>query len=65
MQTEVITPPVILRQNGEVQLLDDVTSPALGAIEGSEYEEGRTKLLEGDVLLVYTDGVTEAFDKEK
>ena len=57
-------PPILLRQNREVQLIDDVTSPALGAIKDSEYVEGKTKLLEGDVLFMYTDGVTEAFDKE-
>jgi sigma-B regulation protein RsbU (phosphoserine phosphatase) len=34
--------------------------PALGLLEGAEYESGETALAPGDVLAVVTDGVTEA-----
>jgi phosphoserine phosphatase RsbU/P len=56
-------PPFILRRNNEVQLIDGTTSPALAAIDGSEYSEGKASLSEGDILFMYTDGVNEAFDK--
>ncbi len=56
-------PPIIVKQDGGVELIDDVTSPALGAIENSEYVVGKTNLSEGDLLFIYTDGVTEAFDE--
>jgi len=36
------------------------TGRALGVIESSEYSVGRAKLSSGDVLVLYTDGVTDA-----
>lgn len=52
---------LIARGSHGVSLLD-VGSPVLGVIEGAEYAEGRARLQAGDVLLMYTDGVTEARD---
>ena len=37
---------------------------ALGILEDSEYDEKEIKLSPGDLLLIYTDGVTEAMDAE-
>ena len=37
----------------------------LGIIDNSAFEEGRIQLASGDVLLLYTDGVTEAMNSEK
>jgi sigma-B regulation protein RsbU (phosphoserine phosphatase) len=36
--------------------------PVVGLLTGASYEEGRTTVRKGDVLLLYTDGVTEATD---
>ena len=57
-------PPVLLRKNNKIQFVEDAISPVLGAIEGCKYTEGKVDLIEDDVLFMYTDGVTEAFDKE-
>jgi sigma-B regulation protein RsbU (phosphoserine phosphatase) len=38
--------------------------PALGLLDGAEYESGETVLGSGDVLAVVTDGVTEAVSPE-
>jgi sigma-B regulation protein RsbU (phosphoserine phosphatase) len=54
-------PPVLLRANGECVMLDP-TGPAVGMLVDSSYALGRTTLERGDVLFVYTDGVTEARD---
>ena len=37
---------------------------ALGVMEGIPYSRKTIKLAAGDTLLLYTDGVTEAADKE-
>jgi serine phosphatase RsbU (regulator of sigma subunit) len=34
----------------------------IGLLHGSRYDEGRRELREGDILALYTDGITEAFD---
>ncbi len=52
-------PPLIGRKGGETLLLP-VTSPILGAYRDLAYEERVTTLGNGDVLLLYTDGITEA-----
>jgi serine phosphatase RsbU (regulator of sigma subunit)/ligand-binding sensor protein len=50
-------PPVLVR-NGELTLLDK-GGPILGFIEDVEYEEGKIALAPGDLLFLYTDGITE------
>lgn len=53
-------PPAVLhRANGMTVLLKEA-SPILGAYPGLPYEDHRTRLENRDVLLLYTDGVTEA-----
>lgn len=53
-------PPAIVRRgNGDTALLQE-TSPILGAYRQVVYEEHETYLDNDDVLLLYTDGVTEA-----
>lgn len=58
-------PPLIKRSSGEVQEVGDIHGPILGVQEGREYGESSFELAPGDALLVYTDGVTEAMDKEE
>jgi sigma-B regulation protein RsbU (phosphoserine phosphatase) len=55
-------PPLIKRASGEVEEVPDLHGPLLGVLEGREYGEGTLTLAPGDVLLIFTDGVTEAMD---
>lgn len=57
-------PPLIFRGSTDTFEELEVTGVALGALCGMMYEERRVKLLSGDVLVLYTDGVTEALNKE-
>lgn len=52
--------PPILSRNGESQLFEVETGPALGLDEDAGYDEQVLSLQTGDCLLLYTDGVTEA-----
>ena len=54
-------PPAILvsAQSGDAELLD-VQSGVVGAFHDMEYKNGTIRLHEGDILLLYTDGTTEA-----
>jgi sigma-B regulation protein RsbU (phosphoserine phosphatase) len=55
-------PPYIRRNDGALQRLDKRHGPAIGAMEGMVYKEERDTLEPGDLLFLYTDGVTEAMD---
>ena len=46
---------------GKCEMLE-LPGPALGLTELSVYKEREIPLLSGDLVLIYTDGVTEAFD---
>lgn len=54
-------PPGLLldAENGRMTRLE-TTGPLLGAINDASYEENETRISEGDVIVMYTDGVTEA-----
>jgi len=52
-------PAMIKRATSEVSLLE-VNSPIIGAFKNLKYYEDEAILKEGDVLVLYTDGVTEA-----
>ncbi len=56
-------PPFVVRPNGEIALLEG-GGPPLGILPAMRYEEQHWKLEPGDVLLMYSDGVTEAFSPE-
>ncbi|UBF24577.1 SpoIIE family protein phosphatase [Kovacikia minuta CCNUW1] len=58
-------PPYIRRQDGSLEPLDQGHGPALGILEGLVYQECKTTLGTGDILITYTDGVTEAMDSER
>lgn len=57
-------PPILFRSSREDFVELEVTGIALGVMGGLEYEERQVSLLPGDILVLYTDGVTEAIDKE-
>ncbi len=52
-------PPLIVHAAGTVEQLASGGLP-LGIKPDAEYREGRTQLQQGDVLCIYSDGVTEA-----
>ncbi|HEY3579278.1 MAG TPA: SpoIIE family protein phosphatase [Pyrinomonadaceae bacterium] len=52
-------PPLIVHSAGTVEQLASGGLP-LGIKPDAEYREGRTQLQPGDVLVIYSDGVTEA-----
>lgn len=51
--------PIILRTNGQFESLD-ATDVVLGVLENWKYEINYTSLSSEDILLAYTDGITEA-----
>jgi sigma-B regulation protein RsbU (phosphoserine phosphatase) len=53
------TPPMVLRRDGSVDWLETGGAP-LGMFPDWPYEEGVVQLHPGDLILAYTDGVTEA-----
>jgi len=54
-------PPMLMRVNGECIRLDE-GGPVIGAFCESRYNQQEIQLREGDKLLLFTDGVTEARD---
>jgi len=52
-------PPLLLKANGETSVIDYGEQP-LGMFENTRYHEYHLLLEPGDVLVLYTDGVTEA-----
>ncbi|MGD8396084.1 MAG: SpoIIE family protein phosphatase [Candidatus Eiseniibacteriota bacterium] len=54
-------PAIIVRADGGVEQLE-VGGTVLGAFAHSAYEEGVCQLARGDLLVLYTDGVTETVD---
>ncbi|HEX28924.1 TPA: serine/threonine-protein phosphatase, partial [Candidatus Poribacteria bacterium] len=53
-------PPILYNyRTGEMRFLK-VGGTLVGMFENMEYEEDRVKLYKGDVMVMYTDGITEA-----
>ncbi len=59
-------PPIVLRKKtGEIEELS-LTGVAVGALDDAEYEQQELPLFPGDVIVLYTDGITEAVnDREE
>jgi serine phosphatase RsbU (regulator of sigma subunit) len=65
-------PPIIIRASGEAQMLEGGGGPVLGILSIAPYTEQAERLDRGDMLVLYSDGVTEAnnpdydeFDEER
>lgn len=58
-------PPVIMRKGETAMFLEPTPNMVLGAMGGIPYKEESTTLNPGDAILLYTDGVDEAMDKDK
>jgi phosphoserine phosphatase RsbU/P len=54
-------PPLLRREAGDVERLHE-GGVALGLFEHSQYRAGTTRLDPGDLLVLYSDGITEAED---
>ena len=57
-------PPIIRRANGDVAFLEEKGGPALGVIDDADYDQATIDFAPDDTLLLFTDGVTEAFDED-
>jgi len=57
-------PPYILRKDGSLEKMPYSETFMLGVFEDTEFTEEKTKLEKGDMLLMYTDGVDEAFNPQ-
>jgi len=55
---------LLARASGEVERLA-TTGPPLGLLPNASYQANSTKLGAGDVMLIYTDGITEAADPDE
>ena len=56
--------PAISKNGNRFELIKEHHSPPLGCMEGIVYEEHKTILSPGDIIYLYTDGVTEANDNK-
>jgi len=56
--------PMLVRKNGDIELLDK-GGLLLGVIKGMPYERGTVHLESGDLIVMFTDGVTEAMGIEE
>ena len=57
-------PPLLHRRSTEETTWLNPTGPAVGLIGGHEYRPETHQLMEGDLLVLYTDGVVEAFNPQ-
>ena len=57
-------PFAVNAKSGEIRELGVTSGPMVGALEGIDYEGTQTVLAAGELVLLYTDGVTEAMDEE-
>lgn len=57
--------PLIRQGNGDFQMLDMDSGLLLGGFEDTRYGQGSLTLQQGDLLFLYTDGVTEAINEKE
>jgi sigma-B regulation protein RsbU (phosphoserine phosphatase) len=57
-------PPYIIKADGRVDVLPKSNNICMGVTEGFPYQERTLKLDKGDMLVTFTDGVTEACDPD-
>jgi sigma-B regulation protein RsbU (phosphoserine phosphatase) len=55
-------PPLLVRANGEVEKLNR-HNPALGIFQNLHHQDEESNLAPGDILVLYTDGVTEIMNE--
>lgn len=57
-------PPLIVRSNGEVEYLKEA-GVMIGAFDFTEWNEAELVMNDGDQLVIYSDGVTEAYNADE
>jgi sigma-B regulation protein RsbU (phosphoserine phosphatase) len=57
-------PPYLMSPNGAVESLTEIHGPMIGVMEGTTYDQTERTLGVDDKLVLYTDGVTEAFNPD-
>ena len=55
-------PPFLVRSGGKIEPLEVKGGLILGAMEDFDFQSNKIKLDKGDILFLYTDGVTEAMN---
>lgn len=58
-------PPRLVSAGGRVTALAEAASLPLGVLDGQKYQQARIVLSKGDLVLLYTDGITEAMPKDR
>lgn len=58
-------PPLIILREGEPDFLKGAASTAIGIYEDSIFTSDTFQLMPGETILLYTDGVTEAFNQKE
>jgi len=58
-------PPYIKRKDSSIQKVDAFHGPVIGAMPGMPYGQDKDKLEPGEVIFIYTDGVTELFNENE
>ena len=58
-------PPLLHRRGESVQLLGEGDQIPLGVLRDHEYRNNEIELARGDVLVLYTDGIVEARDRDE
>ena len=53
-------PSYVIGKNRDIMVLDDLHGPVIGAMEGMAYNETTLYIDKDDIVLAYTDGVSEA-----
>lgn len=56
-------PPLLRRNNSDFEYYECPSNIVLGTMDGMPYDESEIRLNKGDMLFLYTDGVTEANNK--
>lgn len=54
-------PPRVLAADGSIRAVEPLGDPILAVVPGATFKEASLSLQPGDALLLYTDGLTEAF----
>jgi sigma-B regulation protein RsbU (phosphoserine phosphatase) len=58
--------PLLVLKNNENKVTEEVVKgAAIGFLHGYKYKLGRLELQKGDILVYYTDGITEAENSKK
>jgi phosphoserine phosphatase RsbU/P len=57
-------PPLVFREGSDEPEELSATGIAMGALEDAPYEQGEVTVNSGDILILYTDGVTEAVNDQ-